>query len=231
MAHVTATMAALAAAGETCELYDIHGHYADAGEAAALMSFTLGSDMVLTGHSLGRNKLDHLLKSRTMARREIEAVYAMSRRIEGEERAIDAALMVFTSTHQEVKDQWGLYDGYDPALERILRARPRRGRHFPVMNVIPPGLDFSNLKVACPPDPWEQLAAAQQQQALAASGSFSSLSIAASPRAPRSRRTSMLSAGGSVGALAAVAEGSSSFSAAAGQDEFATTPGESRPKA
>jgi hypothetical protein len=36
---------------------------------------------------------------------------------------------------------------YDPALERILRARPRRGRHFPVMNVIPPGLDFSNLKV------------------------------------------------------------------------------------
>jgi hypothetical protein len=28
------------------------------------MSFTLGSDMVLTGHSLGRNKLDHLLKSR-----------------------------------------------------------------------------------------------------------------------------------------------------------------------
>jgi hypothetical protein len=28
------------------------------------MSFTLGADMVLTGHSLGRNKLDHLLKSR-----------------------------------------------------------------------------------------------------------------------------------------------------------------------
>ena len=32
-------------------------------EAAALMSYTLGVDMVLTGHSLGRNKLDHLLKS------------------------------------------------------------------------------------------------------------------------------------------------------------------------
>jgi hypothetical protein len=32
-------------------------------------------------------------------------------RTQGEERAIDAALMVFTSTHQEVKDQWGLYDG------------------------------------------------------------------------------------------------------------------------
>jgi hypothetical protein len=37
--------------------------YAYLQEAAALMSYTLGVDMVLTGHSLGRNKLDHLLKS------------------------------------------------------------------------------------------------------------------------------------------------------------------------
>jgi hypothetical protein len=42
------------------------GHYGDAGEAAALMSFTLGCDMVLTGHSLGRNKLEHLLKGREL---------------------------------------------------------------------------------------------------------------------------------------------------------------------
>lgn len=28
----------------------------------------------------------------------------------------------------------------------MLRARRRVGRHMPVMNVIPPGLDFSNLK-------------------------------------------------------------------------------------
>ena len=39
----------------------MHGHYADAGEVAALMSSTLGVDMVMTGHSLGRNKLEHLL--------------------------------------------------------------------------------------------------------------------------------------------------------------------------
>jgi hypothetical protein len=50
-------------------------------------------------------------KQGTMTRREIEAAYAMSRRIEAEERALDAACLVFTSTHQEVKDQWGLYDG------------------------------------------------------------------------------------------------------------------------
>lgn len=61
--YVHGMMHKLTAAGEFCELYNIHGHYADAGEAAALMSYTLGVDMVMTGHSLGRNKLDHLLKS------------------------------------------------------------------------------------------------------------------------------------------------------------------------
>lgn len=39
------------------------GHYADAGEAAVLMASTLDVHMVMTGHSLGRNKLEHLLAS------------------------------------------------------------------------------------------------------------------------------------------------------------------------
>eukprot|EP00879_Flechtneria_rotunda_P001100 GHRR01001241.1.p1 GENE.GHRR01001241.1~~GHRR01001241.1.p1 ORF type:complete len:609 (+),score=214.61 GHRR01001241.1:761-2587(+) len=155
LTYVCTTMAKLQAAGEGCELYDIHGHYADAGEAATLMSYTLGVDMVLTGHSLGRNKLEHLLKSGNMSRTEIEASYAISRRIEAEEKSLDAALLVFTSTQQEVKDQWGLYDGYNPDLERVVRLRLRRGRHFPIMKVIPPGLDFSNLKITAPPDPWD----------------------------------------------------------------------------
>lgn len=43
-------------------LYAVHGHYSDAGEAGALMAHTLGVPLVLTGHSLGRNKLDHLLR-------------------------------------------------------------------------------------------------------------------------------------------------------------------------
>lgn len=130
----------------------IHGHYADAGEAAALISHTLGVDMVLTGHSLGRNKLEHLLKSGTMSPQEIEASYAISRRIEGEERSLDAALVVFTSTAQEIKDQWGLYAGYNAKLAHVVHARRSRGRCFPLMRVIPPGLDFSNLKIESPPD-------------------------------------------------------------------------------
>ena len=42
---------------------------------------------------------------------EMEATYRISRRIEGEERALDAVSCCFTSTQQEVAEQWGLYDG------------------------------------------------------------------------------------------------------------------------
>ncbi len=62
IAHIRAMQHTMAAAGENVELYNVHGHYADAAEAAALISRVLGCDMVATGHSLGRNKLEHLLK-------------------------------------------------------------------------------------------------------------------------------------------------------------------------
>lgn len=42
---------------------------------------------------------------------------------------------------------------YDVKLEMVLRARRRAGRMMPLINVIPPGLDFSSLKVDLPKDP------------------------------------------------------------------------------
>ena len=48
-------------------------------------------------------------------------------------------------------DRYGARRRYDKKLEPVLRARRRMGRHMPVMNVIPPGLDFSNLKARVPP--------------------------------------------------------------------------------
>lgn len=64
ISHISNMLARLQAeAGhQNAELHVVHGHYADAGEAAALIAHTLGVDMVLTGHSLGRNKRDHLVK-------------------------------------------------------------------------------------------------------------------------------------------------------------------------
>jgi hypothetical protein len=49
-----------------------------------------------------------------MSKKEIEENYAISRRIEAEERALETATMVLTSTQQEIDEQWGLYDGCAP---------------------------------------------------------------------------------------------------------------------
>ncbi|XP_023006251.1 probable sucrose-phosphate synthase 2 [Cucurbita maxima] len=132
--------------------YVIHGHYADAGDSAALLSGALNVPMVLTGHSLGRNKLEQLLKQGRQSKEDINLNYKIMRRIEAEELSLDAAELVITSTKQEIEEQWGLYDGFDVKLEKVLRARARRGvvsygRYMPRMVVIPPGMDFSNVLV------------------------------------------------------------------------------------
>ncbi|KAK4776255.1 hypothetical protein SAY86_004943 [Trapa natans] len=132
--------------------YVVHGHYADAGDSAALLSGALDVPMVLTGHSLGRNKLEQLLKQGRQSKEDINSTYRIMRRIEGEELSLDAAELVITSTKQEIDEQWGLYDGFDVKLEKVLRARARRGvnchgRYMPRMVVIPPGMDFSNVVV------------------------------------------------------------------------------------
>ncbi|XP_071692233.1 sucrose-phosphate synthase 4 [Rutidosis leptorrhynchoides] len=137
--------------GKTIWPYVIHGHYADAGEVAARLSGSLNVPMVLTGHSLGRNKYEQLLKQGRLSKEDINSTYKIMRRIEGEEFALDCAEMVVTSTRQEIEEQWGLYDGFDVKLERKLRVRRRRGvsglgRNMPRMVVIPPGMDFSYVK-------------------------------------------------------------------------------------
>ncbi|XP_047309152.1 probable sucrose-phosphate synthase [Impatiens glandulifera] len=128
----------------------IHGHYADAGDAAALLSGALNVPMLFTGHSLGRDKLEQLLRQGRTSKDEINATYKIMRRIEAEELALDASEIVITSTRQEIEEQWRLYDGFDPILQRKLRARIKRnvscyGRFMPRMVVIPPGMEFHHI--------------------------------------------------------------------------------------
>ncbi|KAL9274135.1 Sucrose-phosphate synthase-like protein [Drosera capensis] len=128
----------------------IHGHYADAGDSAALLSGALNVPMVFTGHSLGRDKLAQLLKQGRSSIEEINTMYKILRRIEAEELCLDASEIVITSTKQEIEEQWRLYDGFDPVIERKLRARMKRGvsclgRFMPRMSVIPPGMEFNHI--------------------------------------------------------------------------------------
>jgi sucrose-phosphate synthase len=108
----------------------IHGHYADAGFAGAQLSRLLHIPFVFTGHSLGRVKRQRmLLGSDNLAA--LEKRYRFQTRIEAEEMALETASMVVTSTNQEVQQQYGIYDHYQPDR----------------MEVIPPGVD---LKAFCP---------------------------------------------------------------------------------
>ncbi len=114
----------------------IHSHYADGGYVGVRLASQLGVPLVHTGHSLGRVKRGRLLAT-GLKSSEIEERYNMARRIEAEEETLGAAELVITSTHQEIEEQYGLYDHYQPEQ----------------MRVIPPGTDLRRFQ---PPDGQEQ---------------------------------------------------------------------------
>jgi sucrose-phosphate synthase len=109
----------------------IHSHYADAGYVGARLVHQLGIPLIHTGHSLGRVKRRRLLAS-GLSSQEVEERYHIRRRVEAEELTLATAERVITSTHQEIEEQYELYDHYQPEL----------------MRVVPPGTD---LKQFMPP--------------------------------------------------------------------------------
>ena len=106
----------------------VHSHYADAGYVVSHLAGLLGVPMIHTGHSLGRVKRERLL-AKGLKEKSIESQYSMAQRIEAEEVALDSAVLVITSTQQEVDEQYSLYDKYQPKR----------------MQVIPPGVDLSRF--------------------------------------------------------------------------------------
>jgi len=92
------------------ELPDIiHSHYADAGYVCTELTKFFGIPLIHTGHSLGRNKFNNLLKN-GLNEEEINKRYKMKKRISAEEGVIFFADRVITSTNQEIKEQYGLYE-------------------------------------------------------------------------------------------------------------------------
>lgn len=116
----------------------VHSHYADAGYVGLRLANMLGVPLVHTGHSLGRDKRKRLL-ARGLSRENIERTYNIERRIDAEEDTLANADLVVTSTHNEIEEQYGLYNYYDP------------GR----MTVIPPGTDLEQFHPAQPGETYE----------------------------------------------------------------------------
>ncbi|MCA9262414.1 MAG: HAD-IIB family hydrolase [Planctomycetales bacterium] len=106
----------------------IHGHYADGGMAGAQLARLLHVPYIFTGHSLGRVKRERLLAHGSKPET-IDRKYKFRTRIEAEEFSLETAAMVVTSTNQEVRQQYELYDHYQPAR----------------MEVIPPGVDLTSF--------------------------------------------------------------------------------------
>jgi len=109
----------------------VHSHYADAGYVGVRLSNLLGIPLVHTGHSLGRDKRKRLL-ARGIPREQIARKYNIDRRIDAEEEVLARADLIVTSTHNEIEQQYGLYNYYDPQR----------------MVVIPPGTDLEQFRPA-----------------------------------------------------------------------------------
>jgi len=114
----------------------VHSHYADAGYVGVRLSSLLGIPLVHTGHSLGRDKRQRLL-SAGLSNEVINETYTMNRRVDAEEEVLASADLVIASTHNEIDQQYGLYDYYQPKR----------------MAVIPPGTDLSRFHPPTPKDP------------------------------------------------------------------------------
>ncbi len=106
----------------------LHSHYADAGYVGVRLSHLTGLPLIHTGHSLGRDKVRRLL-ALGLTVDQIEQRYRMSDRIRAEEDVLNSASLVITSTHNEIEDQYELYDCYTPEK----------------MSVIPPGTDLNQF--------------------------------------------------------------------------------------
>mgnify|MGYP005838535351 CR=1 FL=1 len=107
----------------------VHSHYADAGYVGVRLANLLGVPLAHTGHSLGRDKRKQLL-AKGLSSAEIEKTYRIARRISAEEELLANADLVITSTRNEIEQQYGLYNYYDPDR----------------MAVIPPGTDLQQFR-------------------------------------------------------------------------------------
>jgi sucrose-phosphate synthase len=103
----------------------VHGHYPDAGYVAMQLAEIFGITLIYTGHSLGRSKLNSLLNN-GMKDADIDKKFKINHRIKMEEDILKHTDLIVSSTHHEIKDQYGQYENSE----------------IPKFRVIPPGLDI-----------------------------------------------------------------------------------------
>ncbi|MCV2487558.1 HAD-IIB family hydrolase [Flavobacterium sp. SH_e] len=101
----------------------IHSHYADAGYAAAELSAVLNIPFAHTGHSLGFYKKKKLIESGE-TEEELEKKFKFKARISAEEKTLELAEFIVTSTEQEIETykayknfELGKYHAISPGID------------------------------------------------------------------------------------------------------------------
>ncbi len=113
------------------------GHYADGGLCAALLEEKSGVPFTFTGHSLGAQKLDQLLRNTGNETSEaslaaVDSHYNFGARIDAERTAMARASAIITNSSIERYEQYG-----HPAYRSV--ADPESDERF---TVIPPGVNL-----------------------------------------------------------------------------------------
>jgi sucrose-phosphate synthase len=122
----------------------IHSHYADAGYVCTELTQFFGIPFIHTGHSLGKDKLRKLIGD-GMELDEIERKLKISHRINVEENIIHFSNRIITSTHQEIKNQYGDYQNTSKEKFRVIPPSVDLERFYPYNSRIP--LDEETAKL------------------------------------------------------------------------------------
>ncbi len=107
----------------------VHGHYADAGYVAMELSRVFGIPFVFTGHSLGRSKKERLM-AQGADEIKLNRQLKIDHRIQIEEKILQTANRVVTSTKQEIEEQY----------------KPYHNSGQPEYQVIPPGIGIDKFE-------------------------------------------------------------------------------------
>lgn len=97
----------------------VHGHYADGNYIAGQISEVFGIPFIATGHSLGRNKKNILLRE-GLSPEKINEKFNMDRRIAEEENVLKDADVIIVSTSHEIDSQYSLYENKSPGSFEVI---------------------------------------------------------------------------------------------------------------
>jgi sucrose-phosphate synthase len=108
----------------------VHGHYADAGYVASEVAASFGVPFVFTAHSLGKPKLDYLLRE-GWSEEKADQELAISHRIQVEQHCLSIADLVVTSTRHERDSQYADYHKNESLPIRVIPPGTDLDRFFP----------------------------------------------------------------------------------------------------